>query len=78
MVAQNPAFLLSKFGSAALGPYTNALSKYGEKIVLRNAAGNILVNGSTNTVPSGQGNTSGDPVFVAPFVLELTVTGSRL
>src|SRR5262245_53982683 len=41
VVAQNPAFLLSKFGATALGPYTNALSKYGEKIVLRNAAGNV-------------------------------------
>src|SRR5439155_7733576 len=39
VVAQNPAFLFSKFGATALGPYTNALSKYGEKIVLRNAAG---------------------------------------
>ena len=38
VVAQNPSFLFSKFGATALGPYTNALSKYGEKIVLRDAA----------------------------------------
>ncbi len=30
------------------------------------------------SVPGGQGNTSGDPNFVLPFVDELTVAGSRL
>ena len=40
--------------------------------------GQILVNGVLNAVPADQGNTSGDPNFVLPFVHELTVTGSRL
>ncbi|MFM1767836.1 MAG: hypothetical protein RJA22_365 [Verrucomicrobiota bacterium] len=44
VVAQNPAALQSKFGTAgALGPMradgTSALSKYGDKIVLRDATG---------------------------------------
>jgi len=44
---------------------------------------NILINSmTTNTVPGGQGNTSGDPGFEAEFPLtccnELQITGSRL
>jgi large repetitive protein len=34
--------------------------------------------GNLRQVPPGQGNTSGDPGFVLPFVNELTVGGSRL
>src|SRR5262249_15869415 len=42
VVAENPTFLFTKFAAAgALGPYTNTLSKYGEKITLRNAAGDV-------------------------------------
>jgi hypothetical protein len=46
VVAQNPAFLQTKFGAAgALGPFrtnsSSALSKYGEKLTLRDPAGNI-------------------------------------
>ncbi len=29
-------------------------------------------------VPANQGNTSADPNFVLPFILELAVSGSRL
>ena len=35
-------------------------------------------NGVQHAVPGGQGNVSADPGFVAPFVNELTVSGSRL
>jgi Polysaccharide lyase family 4, domain II len=35
-------------------------------------------NGVLHAVPGGQGNTSGDPGFVTPFVNELAVSGSRL
>lgn len=43
VVAQNPARLQSKFGySGALGPYSGNLSKYGEKITLRNASGDVI------------------------------------
>jgi large repetitive protein len=34
--------------------------------------------GVQRDVPGGQGNISADPLFVAPFVNELTVSGSRL
>src|SRR5206468_11511909 len=42
--------------------------------------GNILgPNGVQHPVPGGQGNRIGeDPLFVTPFVNELTVSGSRL
>src|SRR5207249_10062202 len=42
--------------------------------------GNILgPNGVQHPVPGGQGNRIGeDPLFVTPFVDELTVSGSRL
>jgi parallel beta-helix repeat protein len=35
-------------------------------------------NGVQHALPGGQGNISADPGFVAPFVNELTVSGSRL
>jgi parallel beta-helix repeat protein len=35
-------------------------------------------NGVQHAVPGGQGNLTADPGFVAPFVNELTVSGSRL
>ena len=41
VVAQNPAFLKTKYGAQAYGPFTGALSAQGEKIVLRDAAGTI-------------------------------------
>ena len=47
VVAQNPAFLQTKFNAAgALGPFNSdrsaGLSKYGEKLTLRNAAGDLV------------------------------------
>jgi hypothetical protein len=42
VVAENPAALQTKFGfGGALGPYTNNLSSLGQKITLRNAAGEV-------------------------------------
>jgi hypothetical protein len=35
-------------------------------------------NGVLHALPAGQGNISADPLFVAPFVNELAVSGSRL
>ena len=35
-------------------------------------------NGVLHALPGGQGNRSADPLFVTPFVNELTVSGSRL
>ncbi len=41
--------------------------------------GNILgPNGVQHPVPAGQANISADPLFVTPFILELTVSGARL
>jgi hypothetical protein len=41
--------------------------------------GQILVNGTLHPLPGGQANLIGsNPGFVTPFILELTVTGSRL
>ncbi len=43
VIAQDPATLLAKFGYAgALGPWTGKLSNSGEKITLRNAAGDVV------------------------------------
>lgn len=39
VVGENPAALQAKFGVSALGPWTGRLSKEGENVVLRNAAG---------------------------------------
>jgi len=43
VIAQDPTALASKFGMSALGPFnadrSSGLSKYGEQITLRNAAG---------------------------------------
>jgi hypothetical protein len=39
VVAQNPGALFAKFGVRALGPYTNQLSHYGERIVLQDSTG---------------------------------------
>ena len=40
VVAQNPAFLATKYSvTGALGPYAGALSKYGDEITLEDAAG---------------------------------------
>jgi hypothetical protein len=41
VVAQNPAAVLSKFGVSALGPCSGTLNNTGEKIVLRNALGEV-------------------------------------
>src|SRR6185369_1126536 len=42
VVAQNPIALQTKFGYAgALGPYSGALSKYGEKLTLKNTQGDV-------------------------------------
>ncbi len=42
VVAENPAALAAKFGyQQALGPYSGNLSKYGERVTLRNAFGDI-------------------------------------
>ena len=42
VVAENPVALATKFGYAgALGPYAGGLSKYGEKIALRDSAGEV-------------------------------------
>lgn len=43
VVAQNPTALKNKFGYAsAFGPYMGGLSKYGDKITLRDPSGNIV------------------------------------
>src|SRR5881394_4042739 len=47
VVAQNPAFLATKYGAAgALGPFkadgSSALSKYGNKLTLLNASGDLV------------------------------------
>jgi hypothetical protein len=41
VVAQDPLALQSKFGASALGPWTGTLNNNGDKIVLRDAAGNV-------------------------------------
>ena len=41
VVAQDPAAVQSKFGVSALGPWTGTLNNNGEKIVLRNALGEM-------------------------------------
>jgi hypothetical protein len=41
VVAQNPAVVLSKFGVNALGPWTGTLDNTGEKVVLRDALGQL-------------------------------------
>src|SRR5437762_11025119 len=46
VVAQNPTFLMTKYAAAgALGPFkpdgSSALSKYGNKLTLRNPAGDV-------------------------------------
>ncbi len=40
VVAEDPAALKARFGGDAVGPFTGNLSKYGERLVLRDAAGN--------------------------------------
>jgi hypothetical protein len=42
VVAENPAALKARFGVDALGPYAGGLSKYGERVVLRDAAGRVV------------------------------------
>ncbi len=42
VVAEDPAALLSKFGVAALGPWTGRLSGEGEDLVLRDSAGQLV------------------------------------
>ncbi|MGC8885867.1 MAG: immunoglobulin domain-containing protein [Verrucomicrobiia bacterium] len=43
VVAQNPAALVTKYGyNGAYGPYSGGLSKYGERITLRDTSGNIV------------------------------------
>ena len=41
VVAQDPAAVQGKFGVSALGPWTGTLNNNGEKIVLRNAQGEM-------------------------------------
>lgn len=41
VVAENPLSLKAKFGTDSVGPFSGNLSKYGERVVLRNAAGGI-------------------------------------
>lgn len=42
VIAASPTDVLSKFGVTALGPWTGKLSNLGEKIILRNASGNVV------------------------------------
>jgi hypothetical protein len=42
VIAANPAFVLTKFGAKALGPFTGGLSKYGDKITLKDASSNAV------------------------------------
>ncbi len=42
VVSQNPAAITAKFGVSSYGPWAGKLSNEGEKIVLRNAAGNKI------------------------------------
>ncbi|HON07514.1 MAG TPA: lamin tail domain-containing protein, partial [Verrucomicrobiota bacterium] len=43
VIAQNPTALKTKYGySGAYGPYAGGLSKYGEKVTLRNSSGYII------------------------------------
>src|SRR6185437_10278656 len=41
VVAREPTAVLTKFGAAALGPWTGTLNNDGDRIVLRNAAGAV-------------------------------------
>ncbi len=41
LVGSNPAFLKTKYGAQAYGPFTGTLSAQGDKLVLRDAAGTI-------------------------------------
>lgn len=41
VVAQNPAFLNTKYGAQAYGPFTGTLSSQGDNLVLRDAAGTV-------------------------------------
>src|ERR1051325_5911994 len=42
VIAANPAFLLSKYGAKSIGPFTGGLSKYGDKITLKDAGSNVV------------------------------------
>ncbi|MGB1259799.1 MAG: lamin tail domain-containing protein [Akkermansiaceae bacterium] len=42
VVAQDPATLQAEYGASSLGPWTGKLSNKGEKITLRDAAGNVI------------------------------------
>lgn len=41
VVAQNPAFLKTKYGAQAFGPFTGTLSSQGDNLVLQDAAGTV-------------------------------------
>jgi hypothetical protein len=42
VIAANPAFVLTKYGAKAIGPFTGGLSKYSDKITLKDASSNVV------------------------------------
>ncbi|MDB6030522.1 MAG: hypothetical protein JWM16_860, partial [Verrucomicrobiales bacterium] len=42
VIAANPAFVFTKYGAKAIGPFTGGLSKYSDKITLKDASSNVV------------------------------------
>jgi hypothetical protein len=88
--SNNQAFTLSQHGPGAalvnrgfidleVHGTGSASDTFTPRYSLLTANSAIRGNGSTATLPPGQGNIFGaNPAFAAPFVLELTVAGSRM